>query len=108
MRRFTHKNEAFLCVNCGGTVLPSSKGCRNHCPHCLYSIHLDVFPGDRAADCRGIMKPVRIEYHTKKGYQVVHKCTKCGQLSKNILQNDAVVQSDNQEIVLRLMVHPEA
>ena len=28
---------------------------RNHCPNCLHSLHLDNEPGDREADCGGIM-----------------------------------------------------
>lgn len=33
---------------------------RNHCPNCLYSLHVDITPGDRAADCGGIMEPVAV------------------------------------------------
>ncbi|MFB5191191.1 RNHCP domain-containing protein [Alicyclobacillus fastidiosus] len=107
MRQFTHRNESFICANCGFAVEPSERSCRNHCPSCLYSVHLDIHPGDRAADCGGVMKPVRIEYNSKKGYQIVHRCQTCGYLSRNIVQRDVLVQPDDQEAVLRLMSHPE-
>jgi len=31
---------------------------RDHCPYCLYSKHLDIFPGDRKNECKGLMKPI--------------------------------------------------
>ncbi|UNO47451.1 RNHCP domain-containing protein [Alicyclobacillus acidoterrestris] len=107
MRQFTHRNESFICANCGFSVEPSERSCRNHCPRCLYSVHLDIHPGDRAANCNGLMKPVRVEYNSKKGYQLVHRCLKCGHVSKNIVQQDVLVQPDDREAILRLMSHPE-
>lgn len=107
MRQFTHINDSFRCVHCKREVQPSSHSCRNHCPYCLYSVHLDVFPGDRLADCGGLMKPIRIEYHTKKGYRVVHRCLNCGHVCRNILQQGEAVQPDNQDVVFHLMAHPE-
>ncbi|MFD1675095.1 RNHCP domain-containing protein [Alicyclobacillus fodiniaquatilis] len=107
MRQFTHRNESFVCANCGHDVLPSEHSCRNHCPNCLYSVHLDVRPGDRAADCGGLMRPVRVDYNSKKGYQIVHRCERCGHIARNVLQQDVRVQPDNQAVILRLMSHPE-
>mgnify|MGYP002707339772 FL=1 len=48
-------NEAFVCKVCGRTVVPQGAGSehRNHCPNCLSSLHVDIEPGDRAADCGG-------------------------------------------------------
>ena len=53
-------NETFVCKVCGKTVVPTGAGSdhRNHCPYCLSSQHLDNEPGDRAADCGGVMKPI--------------------------------------------------
>ena len=49
-------NETFVCKVCGRTVVPQGAGSdhRNHCPNCLSSLHVDIEPGDRAADCGGI------------------------------------------------------
>lgn len=45
-------NDTFVCKVCGKIVVPSGAGSehRNHCPYCLSSQHLDVEPGDRAAN----------------------------------------------------------
>jgi hypothetical protein len=69
-------------------------------------MHLDIFPGDRSAGCGGVMEPVSIEYHSKKGYQIVHKCRKCGQRTKNVLNLEDKIQPDSMEVVLSLMKHP--
>ena len=55
-------NEAFFCRVCGRTVVPQGAGSehRNHCPNCLSSLHVDIEPGDRAADCGGIMDPIAV------------------------------------------------
>ena len=40
-RRFTEIDEAFVCEHCGKKVEPLGYSCRNHCPYCLYSKHVD-------------------------------------------------------------------
>ena len=49
--------DAFTCKVCGWPVVSAGAGTnhRNHCPNCLYSIHLDNEPGDRESDCHGRM-----------------------------------------------------
>jgi hypothetical protein len=66
-------------------------------------MHLDINPGDRAADCGGIMEPVRVEYNSKKGYQIVHRCMRCGTEARNIAALDDPVQPDSLEAILQLM-----
>lgn len=53
-------SDSFTCKVCGRLVVPTGAGSdhRNHCPNCLSSLHLDIEPGDREADCGGIMDPV--------------------------------------------------
>ncbi|MBO7095209.1 RNHCP domain-containing protein [bacterium] len=34
-------NETFICTNCGQEVPLASKTCRNHCPYCFTSLHVD-------------------------------------------------------------------
>ncbi|WP_018131890.1 RNHCP domain-containing protein [Effusibacillus pohliae] len=102
--KFTVRNEPFTCIHCGTEVRPlQSGGCRNHCPVCFYSLHLDIHPGDRASDCRGILEPVRIESHSKKGYMIVHRCRQCGHLTKNKLALEDPVQPDSFDRMLELM-----
>lgn len=81
--RFTKNDAGFVCANCGFEVLPLEVTSRNHCPKCLCSLHVDVFPGDRAADCGGILSPISCEPDPKKGYVIIHKCRKCGEIRKN-------------------------
>ncbi|WP_067933718.1 RNHCP domain-containing protein [Alicyclobacillus kakegawensis] len=104
-RRFTVHNESFTCVHCGRLVPPASRTCRNHCPYCLYSVHLDKFPGDRAADCGGLMQPVAVTYHSKKGYQLIHRCLRCGVQRPNRALLDDGNQPDSLEAILALMAH---
>lgn len=60
-------------------VVPHTGGnYRNHCPLCLFSKHVDLKPGDRANPCRGLMVAIDLEFHSGKGFQVVHECLRCG------------------------------
>lgn len=82
-KRFTKNDNGFTCENCGFTVLPLGRTSRNHCPRCLCSKHVDVLPGDRANTCGGTMDPVGAEPDARRGYVVIHKCRKCGALTRN-------------------------
>ena len=78
------KNDnSFICVNCGKEVPKLEYTSRNHCPHCLHSLHVDIIPGDRKNTCRGVLKPIAVENSAKKVYVIVFKCDKCGQVSRN-------------------------
>lgn len=96
------ENVGFICENCGREVLPLSSGSyRNHCPFCLYSKHVDQQPGDRLNPCGALMKPVGLKYHSKKGYQIMHQCTRCGQSQLNKAAREGV-QPDDLDMLLRL------
>ena len=96
MKNFTMRDEEFICENCGQQVLPLRYTARDHCPHCLYSKHVDIMPGDRANPCKGLLKPVGIEKF-KDTYKIIYKCTKCNELHKNIMAND-----DNYDLIIEL------
>ena len=89
---FIHRDESFNCEHCGEKISPLGKGCRNHCPFCLYSKHVDEkVPGDRKSDCEGLMKPLNLESGSRKGYlgyDILHKCKRCGKQIKNMLAED--------------------
>jgi Zn finger protein HypA/HybF involved in hydrogenase expression len=74
-KNFSKKKEDFVCGKCGTAV--KGNGYTNHCPNCLYSKHVDVKPGDRLAECGGLMKPIRVE-GTEKAYRVLQRCIVCG------------------------------
>ena len=66
--KFTEIDEEFICEHCGKLVPKLEYSCRNHCPYCLYSKHVDINPGDRAEQCHGSLNQLGIELNSKKGY----------------------------------------
>lgn len=79
-KRFQRTIEHFTCEICDRHI--EGDGYTNHCPHCLWSKHVDVHPGDRQAECGGMMKPVDVE--TEKGNQIItHECVECGHRKRN-------------------------
>ena len=96
------ENTDFDCAACGRHVPALTNGSyRNHCPHCLSSVHVDVRPGDRASDCHGIMRAVAVDYHPKKGFQLVHECQECGHRQKNKVAEHCRVP-DDRDLILAL------
>ena len=105
MKRFTTKgrNEGFVCAHCGRNVPSLDNGSyRNHCPFCLYSLHVDIMPGDRANTCKGLLAPVRVEYNGKKGWVIVSHCGKCGQARRNVAALDDQECPDSYQSILEL------
>lgn len=103
-RRFTTRDEGFTCVSCGLEVLPADRTSRNHCPRCLCSLHVDVNPGDRANACGGLMVPVGLVTESRRGYLIVHRCDRCGEIRRNRAIPDAPTQPDSMEALLALSV----
>ncbi|NRA63802.1 MAG: RNHCP domain-containing protein [Pseudobacteriovorax sp.] len=101
-RKFTKINESFDCINCGKKVPPSSSTCRNHCPFCLHSLHVDEFPGDRANPCKGLLVPVGYEQSAKKGLVILFLCQSCGAKVRNKALLDDQFQSDDYDAILAL------
>lgn len=95
--RFTEIDEEFVCENCGEKVSKLGYSCRNHCPKCLYSKHLDVNPGDRLENCHGMLEPISVEVSSKKGYVIIFRCKKCGAIRKNKSATD-----DNMDLIIQL------
>jgi len=75
MKKFTRTIEDFVCEKCGREV--AGTGYTNHCPNCLWSKHVDINPGDRAAVCGGPMIPVSVD-KLGSDYRILHRCRKCG------------------------------
>ena len=98
--KFNVINETFTCEHCGKDVPISEKTCRNHCPYCLHSKHVDVFPGDRANSCKGLLEPVGYEHHKKKGLMILFRCKKCGEQTRNkALLEDKFCPDDYDKIL---------
>ncbi|MDO5494123.1 MAG: RNHCP domain-containing protein [bacterium] len=98
----THQNTSFSCAHCGVHVPALRNGSyRNHCHQCLYSLHLDITPGDRASECGGLMRPAALAQPRGKGLAVVHECVACGHRQTNRLALDDPV-SDSIEAISAL------
>lgn len=82
-KRFQTNDQGFVCAHCGATVPPNEVTSRDHCPRCLHSLHVDLFPGDRKNPCRGLLVPVSATPHPKKGFQIIYRCAKCGEIHRN-------------------------
>lgn len=98
---FTKIDEEFICHNCGKKVPKLIYSCRNHCPYCLHSKHVDINPGDRAEDCGGDLVPVSVQIDGKKGYSIIFECSKCCMLRKN-----KVAKDDNMDKIIELSSNP--
>lgn len=98
MKRFTMKDESFICENCNKNVERLNYTARDHCPFCLYSKHVDINPGDRQNKCHGLLKPISIEKY-KNTYKIIYKCEKCNMLHKNIMATD-----DNYNKIIELSI----
>ncbi len=98
-KRFTKNDEEFVCGHCGFQVPPLGYSSRNHCPRCLWSLHADENPGDRASECRGLMRPERTEPDPKKGFIIYHRCTRC-----NALRRNKAARDDDRRLLIALTV----
>lgn len=101
-----HPNtESFTCKACGHLVTPEEAGTqhRNHCPNCLSSLHVDNEPGDRAADCGGVMEPISVWVRNNGEWAIIHRCKRCGALSSN-----RVAADDNPLKLMSIALRPLA
>ena len=96
MKKFNMIDENFICENCKKEVKKLNYTARDHCNYCLYSKHVDIFPGDRLNNCKGLLKPIGIEKF-KKTYKIIYRCEKCKKYHKNIIAND-----DNFDLIINL------
>ena len=94
-----NESEDFRCKHCKlevpGTAIGTKQ--RNHCPICLYSLHVDESIGDRKSTCHGSMKPISLTSKKDGEIMIVHKCEKCGKKSNNRIAGD-----DNTDAILAL------
>ena len=88
-------NEWFICLNCKKKVFPAKKTCRNHCPYCFTSLHVDdKIPWDRKSTCKWIMYPICYEIANWE-IKIHFKCVKCGHIHKNkAIEDDDIGKLD--------------
>ena len=94
------RDEGFCCAHCGADVPPGGRRPRDHCPRCLYSLHVDEVPGDRAAECGGALVPIGL-HAGPKGLQIRYRCARCGVERVNRVLDD-VTHPDDAAVVRAL------
>lgn len=95
---FIKNDNEFICKNCGKKVEKLKYTSRDHCNYCLHSLHVDIDPGDRLNECRGLLIPINVINTSKKGEVIVYRCSKCGGNVKNIVAND-----DNRDMIYSIV-----
>ena len=103
-KRFTKNDSGFICANCGAEVEPLEYSSRDHCPFCLWSLHVDIMPGDRSNPCKAKLEPISAEPDAKKGFIINYRCTKCGEIHRNRAAHEAKVQPDDIKLLIKLTV----
>lgn len=98
-------DNSFTCRVCGRPVVPAGAGSdhRNHCPNCLSSLHVDDEPGDRAADCGGIMDAIGVWVRKNGEWAVIHRCRRCG-----VLHSNRAAADDNPMKLMSIAMKPLA
>ena len=96
---------AFLCTHCDHTIPGTAPGTahRNHCPHCLWSLHVDLKTGDRQSACRGPMEPIAVGIQTNGEWSLLHRCQRCGMIRMNRIAGD-----DNDVLLVSMALRPLA
>lgn len=85
-------NETFVCINCKKEIPLASKTCRNHCPYCFTSLHVDGdIPGDRNTSCHGKMYP-RQYFLANWTMKILFECEKCHKQHRNKRAEDDEVE----------------
>ena len=64
---------------------------------------MDNEPGDRAADCGGVMEPISVWVRSNGEWAIIHRCKRCGALSSN-----RVAADDNPLKLMSIALRPLA
>lgn len=101
--RTATKSQYLKCRHCGLEFSLDAPGTqhRNHCPWCLWSVHLDHTPGDRKAACSSLMKPISIALREDGEWMLVHRCESCKVVHLNRIAGD-----DDERTLLALAIQP--
>jgi hypothetical protein len=103
MRRTVNRTGNFVCKNCRKEVSLNAPGTknRNHCPFCLFSLHVDNRIGDRGSGCQGLMEPIGKQIKKDGEEVLVHKCLVCNEIRRNrVAGDDNVNKVDSLPVLL--------
>lgn len=94
-------NEWFDCLGCWAVIMPAEQTCRNHCPECFMSLHVDwETPWDRIWDCQWIMIPERYE-RANWIIKIHFVCTDCWKEHNNKAASDDEIWNLDAQIEFR-------
>lgn len=96
---------SFHCRRCRVEVPTQAPGTehRNHCPQCLWSIHVDERPGDRRSPCGGGMEPIAVWVRPDEEWALVHRCGSCHTVRVNRIAGD-----DHPLVLMSIAARPMA
>lgn len=96
--RYVSDVSEFRCVNCKRMISAPGFGTeqRNHCPFCLFSLHVDTSPGDRKSECGSKMEPIAI-WVKKLEWILLHRCMGCG-----VIHSNRIAPDDNESYLIHL------
>jgi hypothetical protein len=93
-------NEYFVCQECGYHVSPAHKTCRNHCPVCFCSLHVDgEVPWDRSSLCKQKMYPIGYKF-INGDVKILFECHWCGVKRRNKRADDDIIINLQEKIDL--------
>lgn len=107
-KRFAKNDSGFVCSHCGREVEPLGYSSRNHCPYCLWSLHLDETPVTALRNAavrwsRFPQSPIR-----RRAMSSPHRCTKCGAVRRcraALGDSKTSAVTDDVELIIKLTVH---
>ncbi len=104
-RRAAREPDSFRCQHCRCELDADASGTRhrNHCCHCLWSVHLDESPGDRRSACGAGMEPIAIWVRPDGEWALVHRCCGC-----HVVRVNRIAGDDNEYALLALAARPMA
>jgi DNA-directed RNA polymerase subunit RPC12/RpoP len=101
------EHEEYACRKCQKRMAQQAIGTRNrnHCPHCLWSLHVAKTRAqdDRESDCHGLMEPIAISTQRDGEWSIVHRCQKC-----NVIKTNRIAGDDDSLQLLCLALRPLA
>ena len=68
---------------------------------------MDVNPGDRANTCGGAMEPISAQPDARKGFVIIYRCVKCGEIHRNRAAHEARVRPDSKRLLIALTARPQ-
>lgn len=89
----------FICGHCKKRVPAVAPGARprSHCPHCLWSLHVQDDKAESAGQCQGQMEPVGVSTQAGGEWSLVHHCRQC-----HVTQVNTIAVDDNAAALLAI------